>query len=193
MGLITNKQETLIAIDILAKAYANAPNINWMFTQSHTNLEYFFNALIKDVIEKKGAYLTPNNRGVLLFYNLKTKHFSLRSICRKIYLILFITGIKKSIQIIRLQKSMRKQRPKTGMYGAALAIMNDEYKWQTRIELKKEMLLICKSSNLPVYAETTNRRIVLLYESLGFSTYFEMKHPYADLKIYFMKMDIDKI
>ena len=189
MRLITNRQESLIAIDILVETYANAPNIKWMFTQSHRNLEYFFYVLIEDAIEKKGAYLTSNNRGVLLFYNLKTKHFSLSSIYRKAYLIFFIMGIKKSIQIIRLNKLKRKYRPKTGFYGAVLAIKNDKCQWDTRFELKKEIFIMFKNLNLPVYAETTNRRIYLLYKKLGFSKYYEMNHPYADLNIYFMKMD----
>lgn len=189
MRLITNRQESLIAIDILVETYANAPNINWMFTQSHRNLEYFFYVLIEDAIEKKGAYLTSNNRGVLLFYNLKTKHFSLNSIYRKAYLIFFIMGIKKSIQVIRLNKLKRKYRPKTGFYGAVLAIKNDKFQWETRFELKKEIFILFKTLNLPVYAETTNRRIYLLYKKLGFSKYYEMNHPYADLNIYFMKMD----
>ena len=189
MKLIQNKEDSSIATNILVEAYNDAPNINWMFKQSHSNLEFFFYLLIDDSIKKRGAFLSSNKGGVLLFYNLNAKNYSLSSILRKAYLMIFMMGIQKSIQVFKLNKLKRKYRPKTGFYGMALAVKNDKHKWDTRLELKREFALKIKEINLPVYAETTNKRIYLLYEKLGFSVYDQMKHPYADLNIYFMKID----
>ena len=98
-------------------------------------------------------------------------------------------GIKKSIQVLKLNNIKSKHRPKIGFYGAVLAIKNDKHQWSTRLELKKDILLMFKNLNLPIYVETTNRRIYLLYKKLGLTKYYEMNHPYADLNIYFMKTD----
>lgn len=189
MRSITTKGESTIATDVLSKAYADAPNISWMFKQSPKNNTLFFSLLVDEAMGKKGAYLTPNNRGVLLLYSLETKYFSLKTICRKAYLVFFVIGLRKSLQIQSLEKTKRKYRPKTGLYGASLAINKDEYKRETMYELKKWKSLLSTLPKQTIYAETTNRRIALLYERMGFSSYNEIKHPYADLPIYFMKME----
>lgn len=56
MHLITNKQEALVVIDILVETYADAPNIKWMFNQTHKNLSYFFRVLIEDAMVRKKTF-----------------------------------------------------------------------------------------------------------------------------------------
>jgi hypothetical protein len=189
MRLITGKAEASIAVDVLVEAYANAPNISWMFTQSNSNLQYFFHVLINDAIDKKGAYLTSNDYGVLVFHNMETKHFSVSSILRKAYLVFFIMGLQKSIQLIRLNRLKRRYRPKEGCYGSLFAIRNNQFRRETGYEFKKEFPDIFKNLNQPIYAETTNERTCRLYQRLGFIRFHEIKHPYADLTIYFLKKD----
>ncbi|TRX70482.1 hypothetical protein [Carboxylicivirga sp. M1479] len=192
MKLISNKEDAIIASAILAEAYADAPNLNWMFALNHKNFSCFFRVLVEDAINKNGAYLTSNNNGVLLLYNLKAHSFTLINLFRKIYLILFVIGLKKSVQLIKLNKIKRQHRPQTGLYGAVLGLKKGQYTWQTRHELKSDFLKLVERANMPVYIETTNPRIYLLYKSLSFTEYHQMKHPYADLSIYFMKLTVSK-
>lgn len=189
MRLIKNKEEATIAVEVLAETYANAPNISWMFEQSRGNLQSLFGMLVKDAIKKESAYLTSNNYGVLLLYDLEAKHFSLSIILRKLHLILFVMGIRKSLQVMRLNQLKRQRRPETGYYGSVLAIKDNESRWRTVLELKREFSILSEKLNQPIYLETTNPRIFSLYEKLGFTQYHKMKHPYTNLDIYFMKMD----
>jgi len=189
MKLITHQQEASVATEVLAKTYANAPNINWMFAQTPGNLRYFFGMLVEDAMHKKGAYLTSDHCGVLLFHESKATNFSLSSIFKKLYVIIFITGIMRAIQIVRLNRLKAKYRPGTGYYGSVLGIMQHKYQWKTTFELKKEFSMLSKKVEQPIYLETTDPRIFSLYKKIGFSKYHEMKHPYTNLMIYFMKKD----
>lgn len=188
MRLITSKKEASKAVEVFVEAYSHAPNINWMFKQSPENVRYFFGMLVEEAMDREGAYLTSDNCGVLLLYDMKSKSFSLKVLLKKLYIIIFITGLKRSFQIIRLNHTKSKYRPKSGLYASVLAIKNHKSHWKTIFELKREFSNIAKNLNQPIYLETTNLRYFSLYEKLGFSKFYEMKHPYTDLNIYFLKM-----
>lgn len=188
MRQISSKKEISIATKVLAEAYSLAPNVTWALRPSKRNLYHFFSYLVKDAVAKKGAYLTPNQRGVLLLYNQQIKIFSLSAMFRKLHLVLFVLGIKNSIKLIRQQNWQSQFRPNNGLYGMALAIINDEHRWQTALEIKQGFLSVSKRFKLPVYVETTNERIAKLYETIGFKTYHKARHPYTELEVWFMKM-----
>ena len=189
MKLITNKEDTKTAIEVLVQTYVDAPNISWMFSQTESNLRYFFGMLVKEAVEKRSAYLTSDKCGLLILENMNARHFSFSTILRKLHLILFVLGVKHSFQIIRLNHIKRKIRPKKGFYGSMLVIKNHKLQWKTTFELKKEFTDMASNLQQPVFLETTNPRIFSLYEKLGFSQYYQMQHPYADINIYFMKMN----
>ncbi|WP_417609510.1 hypothetical protein [Owenweeksia hongkongensis] len=189
MTAISTKQDQSTATQVLAEAYQQAPNISWAVDSSSKKLNYFFSSLLKDAIAKDGAYITSNSRGVLLLYDMKASSRSISSVFRKLHLMIFVIGIKKSMQLMKLEKLKKRLRPKSGLYGMALAILDDEHRWQTALEVKQGFLEISKKKQLPIYVETTNERIVKLYEIIGFDTYHKMRHPYTELNVWFMKME----
>ncbi len=90
---------------------------------------------------------------------------------------------------MKLESLKKKLRPKTGLYGMALGILEDAQRWKTALEVKRGFLEISRKHKLPIYVETTNQRIADLYTKIGFSIYHKMMHPYAELNIWFMKME----
>ncbi|WP_417590945.1 hypothetical protein [Owenweeksia hongkongensis] len=189
MTAISTKQDQYTATQVLAEAYQQAANISWAVESSNKKLNYFFSSLLKDAISKDGAYLTSNSRGVLLLYDMKARSRSISSVFRKLHLMIFVIGIKKSMQLMKLEKLKKRLRPKSGLYGMALAILDDEHRWKTALEVKRGFLEISKKKQLPIYVETTNERIAKLYTTIGFSTYHKMTHPYTELDVCFMKME----
>ncbi len=188
MNVITRQEDTDIAIEVLVQTYVNAPNISWMFKETESNRRYFFGMLVKEAVERRSAYLTSDQCGVLFLEDTQTRPFSLSTILRKLHLIFFVLGLKHSFQIIRLNQIKRKIRPKNGYYASMLVIKNHAHQWKTIFELKKEFTALARNLDQPIYLETTNPRIFSLYEKIGFAKYYEMQHPYADISIYFMKM-----
>lgn len=177
-----------IATNILVEAYASATNVTWVLPKSFKKRQLFFASIVKDTVAKKGVFLTANKQGVLLLYPLGLTTFSLASLLLKLRVLIYVTGFKKGLQLLKLEKTKRQIRPKEGLYGLALAITNTENTWQTRLELKQMFEKIRAKNRSPVYVETTNDRIKTLYESLGFTTYHTLKHPYTNLCIWFMEL-----
>lgn len=189
MKSIESTQAAKVAVNILVNAYADAKNITWFLAPDRRKFQFFFSFLVDEAVAKNGAYLTSNERGVLLLYDLKSRHNFLPFLFRKLFLIFFILGLKKAIQLMQVQQLQKSLRPENGLYAMALAMQDDNDKWQTIFELKREFNALYETFNKPVYAETTNPKYAKIYESLGFVTYHQIEHPYTDLKIWFMKME----
>jgi len=188
MILIQHKKDKERAIEILTKEYKNAPNISWFIESNDKDIHYFFSMITDDAFQKKGAYISDNRKGVLLLYNLQNKYFSVKTLLMKLKVILFIIGIRKSIRLIKLQINQNAIRPAHGLYAQALAIENSQIRFMTGLEVKRHIFEIQNKYNLPVYAETTDPRLLRLYESVGFKIYHQMFHPYCDLIIWFLKL-----
>lgn len=147
----------------------------------------FFTSVVKDAAAKKGVYLTENRKGVLIIYDQSAKVQSFSSVLRKVWLLISVFGISKGLKVMKQQKQQASHRPTDGLYALALAVSDDPDRRQTRLELKKGFSYLTRQFTLPIYAETTNPRIVKLYENLGFECYHQMTHPYAELTIWFLK------
>jgi len=177
-----------IATNILVEAYKSSSNVTWVLPESIKKRQLFFASIVKDADAKNGIHLTNNKQGVLLLYSLSFKNTSIAALLRKLNILIYVTGLKKGIQLLRLEKTKKQIRPKEGLYGLALAITNNQNSWQTRLELKQMFEKIRAKNRCSVYVETTNDRIKTLYESLGFKTYHIIEHPYANLTIWFMEL-----
>jgi hypothetical protein len=177
-----------IATNILVEAYKSSSNVTWVLPESLKKRQVFFASIVKDAEAKNGIHLTNNKQGVLLLYSLTANNASLAALLRKLRVLFNVTGLKKGLQLLSLEKTKIQIRPKHGLYGIALAISNNQHAWQTRLELKSMFEKIQEKTKLPVYVETTNERIKKLYENLGFKTYHMLDHPYANLTIWFMEL-----
>lgn len=188
MKLIEHESDKQMAIDILAKEYNHAPNVSWFIGSDYRKLHKFFRALTEDAIRRRGAFISSNGKGVLLFYNLSDKNFSVKGWLLKLKVLLFVVGIKNSIKLILLQIKQNKIRPAIGLYAQAFAIENLPIRFTTGIEVKRYVLEVQNECKLPVYAETTDPRLLKLYEAIGFKVYQQMNHPYGNLIIWFLKL-----
>ncbi|MBI1223279.1 MAG: hypothetical protein GC180_11795 [Bacteroidetes bacterium] len=193
MKLITKREDIRLAEAILADCYLHAPNITWFMEKNRKKACFFFSMVLQEAMLKKGAYLSEDRKGVLLLYPQGKSIFHPCLLLRKLMLVLFYLGPKKSVQLIKTQQIQAVQRPKTGLYGMALAILPHENLWKTQLEIKRKMNQIQLESGLSIYLETTNERYAILYEKLGFSIYQKIAHPYANLSVWFMKKDIPEL
>lgn len=188
MRIINSSSEKQKALQILVNAYFDAANVTWMLRKkSKKNLHAVFNLLYHEARRRNGAYICQNESCVLFLYDQKEKLFSIMQIIRKIYVFLFVTGITKGLQALKFQKLVANIRPKEGLLGMALAMEGKNMTIATIFELKKAVFELSKTQKLPIYAETTVPRLLKLYQTLGFEIYHEMKHPYAELDVWFLK------
>lgn len=193
MRLIKTKTETKKAIEILAEAYYDAPNISWLLRKpTKQNAQRFFSVILQDAMAKNGAYLSDNSNGVLLFFDLENKGWLLANLLRKIWVFCFVTGISRGVKALKWQQQANSIRPPKGLFGMALAIADNAQRMQTAFEIKKTFATLTKDKQQPVYAETTLPRIKRLYQSIGFEEYTSLQHPFANVTVFFLKKETKK-
>lgn len=187
MKHIRRRADARQATQILAQCFGQEPNITWMIPPNERAMRWFFASIVADSMAKGGAYLADNGKGVLLLYDWQNRRTSLRAILLKVRAALFVLGLRRTRQILHLQRLKRRYQPTSGLYGMALAVLPDHDRWQTGMDLKQGFHDIQQAAGLPVFAETTQPRIVALYRHLGLDVYYTMPHPYApELTVYFM-------
>lgn len=190
MYQIRNKKDKKRAIGIMAKAFINSKGMTWMLKhKNENNLRLFLSYLFHEAAIKNGAWLTNDNNGVVLFYNMQNNKQSIQNIFRKLYVFIIIMGFKNGLKAYRYKKIIDEIRPKTGWYGWLFATDNTTIGVGAAYEIKQELFNMSDETNEPIYVETTTARAMILYKASGYYEYAKINHPYEDLTIWFMKRD----
>ena len=82
-----------------------------------------------------------------------------------------------------------RKRPKEGWLGHLIATDTSTLNKTAAYEIKNEMFRLADETNEPIFVETTQRRIMLLYKVTGYYEYDAIPHPYEGLTIWFMRRD----
>ena len=191
MELIQGKEQKRRLFEIFEQAFAQSPGMNWMLRHrdSSRGKRWIIRLMTNEGIAKKGAFLTSDNNGAVLFFQVQKRALSPLNILRTIYIFLFITGVKNGFRALRYQKMVAAIRPKTGWLGLLVATDQTVPGNVAAFEIKQEMFRIADDHNECIYIETTVPRVRLLYKAAGYIEYAELKHPYTDLTIWFFRRD----
>lgn len=191
MKVVQTREDEKRAIEILEDAFLESLGVYWMVKNS-TRLKqrkWIIRLLFFESQAKKGAYLTDDRNGALLFFQVNQKAVSLRLFLLKLYVLLFVTGIRNGIKAIRYQKRVAALRTQNGWIGLLVATDKNQRTAKTAFEIKHKMFQTSDESKLCIFIETTVPRVRQLYQTSGYVEYAEMKHPYADLTVWFFKRE----
>ncbi len=190
MDIITNHKDKTRALDILEDAFIGSRGMTWMLrTCNKKNLRVFLSFFYHEVAVKNGAYLTSDKNGIVFFYQLQNQNWSVSNFFRKLYIAIFIMGIKNALKAGRYKKLIDSTRPKAGWFGWLVATDNKVPGNKAAYEIRQEMFRLADETNEPIFVETTIPRVMLLYKASGYYEYHSVKHPYEDLTIWFMRRD----
>lgn len=153
---------------------------------------YLAKYMVEKAIEKDALIISENKRGIAILFrtNSKDKNFWKDTI-QDLKLAINVTGIRKGLKAMKVQKYVRNQRQKEGdyLYCWFWGILPDSRgsdDSKTAYEMKNKFYAIAKDLQLPIYAETRIYRISLAYRRYGFKLTNEWDHPNGD-KMYFLK------
>ncbi len=177
------------AFNVLTNAFKNSKGMTWMLRkpQSLRSRKHILNFFYSEALARDGAFITSDQNGVIFLHPQSKETFSFRRLSQKLYIFLFITGIRNGIRSIQYQKLIRKVRPKSGWVATLLACDSTESGIKTAFEIKQEIFELADRYNQFIYAETTSFRACQLYKIIGYELYHTEKHPYADLTIWFFR------
>lgn len=189
MNLIQTREDERRAIEILEDAFVNSPGVYWMVkdTANLSQRKWIIRLLFYESQAKKGAFITTDRNGALLFFQVNQKVTTPRLFFLRLYVLFFITGIRNGLKAMHYQKMIASVRPSNGWLGLLVATDKDLRTSKTAFEIKHKMFDSSDASNLCIFIETTVPRVRKLYQSSGYTEYAEIKHPYTDLTVWFFK------
>lgn len=189
MELIQTAEDRQRAIDILEMALEQSPGMTWMIKPGRKNgLRNLLRHMYEVARVHRGNYMTSDKSGVVLIYQSSKKRRSVRLFCGKLKILFLVTGIRRGIQLAKVQRLIRQIRPNSGWH--ALLLASDERPGNAATnELRREVFTLADSTNEPIYLETTRERMHRAYQWIGFKVYNQIKHPYEDTHIWFLRRD----
>ena len=153
---------------------------------------YLATHMVEKAIEKDALIISENKRGIAILFrtSAKDKNFW-KDLKQDIGLAINVTGIRKGLKALKVQKYVKEQRPKEGEYlycwfWGILPDSRGSDDSKTAYEMKNKFYALAKATQLPIYAETRIRRISLAYRRYGFELFNEWDHPSGD-KMYFLR------
>jgi hypothetical protein len=191
MKVVQSREDERRTIEILEDAFVESLGVYWMVKNpaSLKQRKWIIHLLFYESQAKKGAFITSDRNGALLFFQVNQKAVSPRLFFLKLYVLLFVTGIRKGIKAIQYQKRVAAVRTENGWLGLLVATDKHQRTAKTAFEIKHKMFETSDQSNLCIFIETTVPRVRKLYQSSGYVEYAEMKHPYTDLTVWFFKRE----
>lgn len=193
MELIKSEKERERAIEILEEAFKHSLGIVWLLKRNEKKqVNRFLSFLLEEALINKGAFLTENKNGVVLYTRLQDNTVSIKLTLKKIYIFLFVLGIKNGVKALKYRRIVNEIRPKKGWCGWLVATDTSVIGNEAAYEIKNEMFKKAEETDESVFVETTIKRVKLLYERAGYYEYAQIEHPYEELTVWFMRRDPQK-
>ncbi len=143
-----------------------------------------------------GIFISSNRSTYLLYY--KKSHFysTFFDRLRYLYMALFVIGAKRLPKIYLREKFIKGIRKKAieengdqdYWYIWFLAQNINEKSIKGLVEAKNHILQLVQDSDLPIYMETTEERLLAMYERVGFQFYTCEVQEKTGLKVWFGRL-----
>lgn len=140
-----------------------------------------------------GLFISKDQNTYLLYYTKSQLYFSIKDYFNYFFLAFRIVGLKrlrkvylreKKIKNTR-QKEIKKQRDKDYLYVWFMAQKKEHQGVKGLMEAKTFIFDQSLKHRLPIYLETTEKRLVPLYEKMGFKFYDILKEEDTKLLMWF--------
>jgi hypothetical protein len=161
-------------------------------SKKEKRFHYLATYMVEKAIEKDALIVSEDNKGIAILFRTNSKDGNFwKDLIQDIKLALNVTGIKKGLKAMKVQKYVKAQRPKEGdyLYCWFWGILSDARgsdDAKTAYHMKNRFMEISHALQLPIYAETRIRRISIAYQRYGFKMFNEWDHPSGG-KMYFLR------
>ncbi len=146
------------------------------------------------MVKKIGGIFTSKDQSTfLLFYRKSEHHFTIKDWLNYLYLAFFVIGVSRLGQVLKREKLIRKTRSlqiqkhedQDFLYVWFLAQEQEYNGLDGLMEAKEYIFSKGRNLNLPIYMETTEERLVRIYERFGFEFYDYREDDSIDLRVWF--------
>ena len=187
-----DKQEIINHVSTLLQEIPTSMEIVKDDAKREQRFQYLATHMVEKAIEKDALIISENKRGIAILFRTSAEDKDFwKDLKQDIKLALNVTGIRKGLNALKVQKYVKAQRPKQGEYlycwfWGILPDARGSDDSKTAYEMKNKFYALSKATQLPIYAETRIRRISVAYRRYGFELFNEWDHPSGD-KMYFLR------
>lgn len=184
-------------IDILCQAFASNQRMQVLIKAQGKRFSFLLRLLMTYcylIVRKlEGVFISKNQATILLYYQ-KSKHFfSFQDGLRYLYIAIFVIGWNRLWRVLKREKLIKKIRQaaiekhqdQDYLYVWFLAQKKDHEGLRDLVEAKKHLFAQASRQNLPIYMETTEERLVPIYQRMGFEFYEFKEEKKTGLIIWF--------
>ena len=188
----TNKKR---ALEILSAAFKNNDGVLTVVKKDQhiekRSVE-LCNYCLTVSIEKNGAFITSDEKGVSLIFKSWEKQTFSNWLKGYIRLGQYCIGWNRALKIIRRNKEIERRRLKNKhLYFWMLAVEDHTFGLETIKSMRDFVFNYSLNEQLPIYAEATSKKTLMLYKRYGFEVYGEWKENNNGPTVYFIRREWD--
>ena len=191
------RPEDIKIIESLGNAFQHTDRMRTLINKKGTAFKSGVNVVVSYIyfmVKKMGGIFISNNKATYLLYYQNSQHYSsVRDFLHYIYMAFSVVGIQrlwknftreKTNKAIRFEQ-IQKNNHQDYLYVWMLAQRKEEKSIAGLLEAKQHIIDEASKLNLPIYMETTDQRLVPLYERAGFRFYQSRKDETTGLTFWF--------
>lgn len=179
------------ALDILVNAFRDNAGTRWIVKKDHRQEERLrelcrFCLDVSD--EKKGAFVTDDQKGVALLFDSRSRQRLVPFIRNYFLLGNNCIGWDRAWSMIQRERTIQSKRPADShLYCWMLGVHNTGL--ATIKEIRDFIFKVSRDSNKAIVAETTSERALRLYQRYGFRVYHRWDVASERLTVWFIRRD----
>ncbi len=160
------------ALRVLTSAFHDNSGVLWVAKKDKkikSRVAELCNYCLTVSMQKKGAYITSDNKGVALLFKSWKKQSFVNWLLGYIRLGQYCIGWSRAIKIIKREAEIQRRRPKKKhLYFWMLGVEDRANGLNTIIEIRDFVFALSRKMQLPIYAETTVLKMLTLIMLLYF-------------------------
>ncbi len=190
---IISKGNKNIAVDILATAFKDNAGALWVIKKDNkiqARLKVLCNFCVDVAIEKNGAYITADQKGVALMFRSNARQRLLNWLNGYLSLGNYCIGWDRAWGMIQRERKILGFRPKDEhLYFWMVGVKDNRHGVDTIIEIRDFTFRRSRELMLPIVAETTSKKNLAVYQRYGFNVYNEWHVQNQGITIWFLIRD----
>jgi hypothetical protein len=181
------------ALRVLTTAFKDNSGVLWVVKKDKkikSRVVELCNYCLSVSMQKKGAYITSDHKGVALLFKSWKKQTFVNWLFGYIRLGQYCISWSRAIKIIKREAEIQRRRPKKKhLYFWMLGVEDHANGLNTIIEIRDFVYGLSRKTQLPIYAETTVLKMLTLYKRYGFKVYDQWETGDEGITVYFIYRD----
>lgn len=181
-----------LVIDIIADTFPDNPSVLSILKndkKESLRMRSLADYVFKTALRKGGAYLSDDNTGVAICYQMNGHKDTLIDYWNQAVLAFKAIGIERVWEVMKRDSYVKKQRPESGdfLYFWFFGVTTEGRGSKAAYDLKDAIFAKAANQKTPIYLETSIAKNKRVYERYGFEVYHTWDYQSEGITLWFMR------